>query len=342
MINGRCRHAGDFPCPPNQCKDKVTGECRSFNPRREKANETDDIERASGGGRGYCKQLEGGGMGGGGNLGDEQAYFDRLVGQGDWTEWPKGSGWFFNDPGNDRSQRVWVNRGNLRLDSTGRGYQSIRGDAPPGFGQQGPSGPSGGGPGGPGGGSGPFDSSPGGIDAQIRALLAGIMGGQTRFGPEVMADIAAGAKGLQQSEVASGTEALNEDLARRGLSQSAAGASLAQDVRQQAAGRFDTTMRETRVKKAYSDFDDKMQGLKAAQDYINELHDYELGLDQNSIQREQIAANIAMARERIQAEAQNLMAQLGANRDLASMQIGSTEFMFMQRQLQCMMNPAMC
>jgi len=60
------------------------------------------------------------GLAGGG--GDEQGYFDRLVSQGDWTEWPPGSGKFFNDPGNDPSKRVWVDRNNLQVQ--GSGYKS--------------------------------------------------------------------------------------------------------------------------------------------------------------------------------------------------------------------------
>jgi hypothetical protein len=58
-------------CPEGQCRDINSKACRP--PRRnEKVNETDDIERATGGGRGYCRPLDpgqvptGGGGGGGG------------------------------------------------------------------------------------------------------------------------------------------------------------------------------------------------------------------------------------------------------------------------------------
>ena len=62
------------------------------------------------------------GLAGGSGQGAEQGYFDRLVSQGDWTEWPPGSGKFFNDPGNDASKRVWVDRNNLQVE--GSGYKS--------------------------------------------------------------------------------------------------------------------------------------------------------------------------------------------------------------------------
>lgn len=36
--------------------------------------------------------------------------FQRQVGAGDFTEWPPGSGQFFNDPANDSSKRQWFNK----------------------------------------------------------------------------------------------------------------------------------------------------------------------------------------------------------------------------------------
>jgi hypothetical protein len=67
MINGKCRYPGDFPCPPGQCKDVVSGICR--NPgKNEKVKESDGSDV-----RGNCRQLDpgknpnaGGGGGGGG------------------------------------------------------------------------------------------------------------------------------------------------------------------------------------------------------------------------------------------------------------------------------------
>lgn len=58
-------------CGDGECRDVVSGECRGFNPNREKVNETDDITRSTGGGRGYCRQLDPGqqGQGGGGGGG---------------------------------------------------------------------------------------------------------------------------------------------------------------------------------------------------------------------------------------------------------------------------------
>lgn len=344
MINGRCRHAGDFPCPPGQCKDVHSGECRSPG-RNEKINETDDIERASGGGRGFCKQREAGrgGRGGGASLQDEQAYFDRIVAAGDWTNWPPGSSWYYNDPGNDRSRRVWVNRNTLQLDETGRGYRSIQADAPPGFGTEGPAGHGGGPGGGPGGPGGPQIDLSGDINTQIAEALQRIFqGGETRFSPEVMADITAGQKSLEQAQIQQGTQAANEDAAARGLAFSGVGAAQAGQARSQAQQTFAQGQREARQQKAFYDFEDKMGALGKAQEWLNSLRQYSLGLEQNAIAREQINASILIARERIAADAQQLMQQLNSQRDLLGMQLGSQEWMFMQSQLQCLMNPAGC
>lgn len=64
IVNGQCRFPGDYPCPPGTCKDVGSGACRQPG-ANEKVNETDDIERDTGGGRGYCRQRSGGGGGGG-------------------------------------------------------------------------------------------------------------------------------------------------------------------------------------------------------------------------------------------------------------------------------------
>lgn len=56
-------------CPDGQCRDVVSLGCRGFNPNNEKVNETDDINRATGGGRGYCRGLDPGTAGGGGGAG---------------------------------------------------------------------------------------------------------------------------------------------------------------------------------------------------------------------------------------------------------------------------------
>lgn len=377
IINGKCRFPGDNPCPPGQCKDKASGACRSPG-KNEKINETDVELRDTGGGRGFCKQREagaargarigggggsmtagpmgmpsapGGGGGGFSNPSDpEDQYFQRLVDQGDWTEFPPGSGQYFNDPGNDPSQRRWVDRRNLQVQGTGYVSQHDPNRGPKidysqvdqtketlsqylqRTGQTGSPGGPGGGPGGP----------AGDVGSLIEQTFRGILGGQTRFSPQVMADIEGKAKLDEQNAVQQGTEALNEDLARRGLSQSPVGASLAQQGRISARQTFDQAMRDTRVQKAKSDFDDKMQGLQQAQQYWKELHDWQLGLDAHSIDRERIQAQLTMARENIASQMEQLMAQLGSQKDLLGMQIDSTEFLSLQRMMLCVQNPSAC
>lgn len=53
-----------------------------------------------------------------GELGDQQwdiGNFQRQTKQGDFTEWPPGSGRFFNDPGNDQEKRQWFDEYGQRI-----------------------------------------------------------------------------------------------------------------------------------------------------------------------------------------------------------------------------------
>jgi hypothetical protein len=106
---GDCRYVGDYPCPAGLCKDVASGECRTFNPRREKVNETDITERETGGGRGYCKKLGGGrgggGAGGGGGFG---------AGGGGGAGGPGGGQFGISDPGGRFSELFGRTEGNFQ------------------------------------------------------------------------------------------------------------------------------------------------------------------------------------------------------------------------------------
>lgn len=96
----------DLPCPPGQCKDVVSGICR--NPQGfEKVNMTDEWERPTGGGRGYCRKRDGGkgggglgeggggghgggGGGGGGGKGGPGSGFDPTGGKAPFDLWGVG------------------------------------------------------------------------------------------------------------------------------------------------------------------------------------------------------------------------------------------------------------
>lgn len=62
--------AGNTPCPSGQCKDTLTGSCRSYNPNNEKPHESDNPNI-----KGNCKKLDsfGTGKGGGGGAASSSA-----------------------------------------------------------------------------------------------------------------------------------------------------------------------------------------------------------------------------------------------------------------------------
>src|SRR5262245_468745 len=100
-------------CPPGQCKDVVTGQCRSFNANREKMNESDDPTR-----RGLCKQKEGLDTGGGGGA----AAGPKAATAGG------GGGFGFTDMfglGEPQSQFIWSNLQDIISGKTSRYNPSV-------------------------------------------------------------------------------------------------------------------------------------------------------------------------------------------------------------------------
>jgi hypothetical protein len=300
IINGQCRHPGDFPCPPGQCKDKVSGACRSPG-GNEKINETDIQERSTGGGRGYCKQREAGagGRGGGPGLAAEQAYFDRLVAQGDWTESPPGSGNYYNDPGNDPSRRVWVRRDSLQLDASGKGYVSSSSPGgPPGSGGNGPGGPGGGFPGGPGDASGTI----------WQALLARLNGG-SRYTPGVVSGLMGQAKLTAEAGGEQQRQAALEDAATRGIARSSVINPAFREIRAGVSSQLLQTQNQIQKAKIDADFQDKTETLNQMLEWLNSLRQHQASMASTSAQRDVGMANITLGYARLQQEMQMMQEQ---------------------------------
>ncbi len=263
-----------MPCPPDQCKDVVSEVCRSYNPKREKVNMTDDIHRESGGGRGYCRKKDGGGgggFGGGGGAGGG--------GGGGPHSGPLGPG------------------GGGTGGGAGAAFQELLG----------------------------LGGVGGELSQQMEAFLKGVLGGQTRYSPEVMQDIQAGYKAETEGQVNQSTAALNEDLARRGLYRSPVGADQAVDIRLAGDQRFSEGTRQLRVEKATRDFEDKLSAVDRGQKYLDSLRSYVAQLDVTQAEREKLKATIELGYARIDAEMKMLMKQLASQKDLLQLSIGSQE-----------------
>lgn len=179
------------------------------------------------------------------------------------------------------------------------------------------------------------------IEDRIENELNKILDGATRFSPEVMAALASGSKAVEQGRIARETDAARESQAARGVAFSPLGAAEETQIRSQAASEFDQSIRAQQIQKAVTDFEDKMQALGNAQTLLNSMRQYALGLDSNNVQREGIQANVMIARERIAAELDMLMKQIGSNQEMQQAQIDFQTWLVLQKQILCT-NFGMC
>jgi hypothetical protein len=203
-----------------------------------------------------------------------------------------------------------------------------------------------GGSGGPGGGGAGAPMSPAlndfGMNSKIAEQIQQLFAGGSRFSPKVMGDITGQNKLDEQSRIARETQALQQSQAARGVISSPFAAAQEARTISAAGSEFDAGQRELRIQKAATDFTDKLAALKTAQDWLNSLRSYALGMDSNNVQREAILANLTLGREKIQSEMDILLATIAGNKDLLGMQLDSNEATTLQRMLMCLQNPALC
>jgi len=189
-----------------------------------------------------------------------------------------------------------------------------------------------------GAGGGAFGSfGPGSTTSEaIAAQLQKIMSGEdATYNPKVVAGITGQNKLNEQAAIARQSEALRENQATRGVLNSPAGAAQEQRIVTAAGSAFDQNQNQLMMEKAKQDFTDKMGGLKAAQDWLNSLRNYALGMDSNSVQREGILANVTLGREKIAAELEMQLKDIAGRKDLLGMQLDSNEAMQLQKLLLC-------
>lgn len=259
------RAADDLPCPdPSTCKDVVTGQCRAYNPNREKVNETDTWERESGGGRGYCKQRSGGAGGAGGAGGGGASRAGGGAGGGAAVA---GGGFSIANP-SSRFNELY----------------------------------------------GMFGKQAGAIWDNLVPIMNGT---QTRFSPEVMAQMDSAAKMAATGQAHAGVDNLRQDAIRRGVGRSP-DRGIA-DVQRGATQSYTQAVNQNRITKANADFEDRMRALDASEKWLGQMQQYTLGLDTNAADREKAIANIALGYARIQAERDMLREQLASNLQIANL-----------------------
>jgi len=124
----------------------------------------------------------------------------------------------------------------------------------------------------------------------------------TRYSPEAMA-----AMESDQFSRARAQEKLQLDQARGDMAQRGVSRSRSQNaaVRQIGVGTGQQIMAnnaDLAKRKVEADYQDKQAAIKNAQDYVNSMRDWLLRNEGNAIQREQIAAQIRLATQNIQAQ----------------------------------------
>lgn len=200
--------------------------------------------------------------------------------------------------------------------------------------------------GGPGGGGGAFGAAPGlmdyGMNAEIAQQIQGLFDQGSRFSPAVMADISGQNKLTEQNRIARESQALRQNQASRGVISSPFAAAQEQRIVSGAGAEFDAGQRDLRTQKAMTDFTDKLSALKTAQDWLNSLRNYALGMDSNNVQREAIMANLTLGREKIRSEMDILLATIQGNKDALGMQLDSNEVISLERILRCINDPSQC
>jgi hypothetical protein len=158
------------------------------------------------------------------------------------------------------------------------------------------------------------------FDGQANTMwghLEGMMAGEdTRYTPEILAQMDANARMSATGAAQASSDSLRQDAIARGVGRSPIRAM--GDVQRQAVQSYTQASNANRIKKAESDFEDRMNALNAAQRWLGQMQTYVMGLDSTSAQREQAIATIALGYARIAAEERMLRSSLANNIQLAN------------------------
>ena len=98
-----------------------------------------------------------------------------------------------------------------------------------------------------------------------------------------------------QGQTRRGRMALMADSARRGVFRSEATGTLVRDLEIAGMQQYSSGVKDLMIAKAQQDHEDMVQAIGQAQQWMQGLRQYALGLEQNAIAREQIKATLAAA-----------------------------------------------
>lgn len=134
------------------------------------------------------------------------------------------------------------------------------------------------------------------MDKAIQKNLSDrISGKNPRFSDEIMRMQKEKLFRETQGQTRRGRMALMADAARRGVFRSEATGSLIRDVEMEGIRSYSSGVKDLMIKKAEMDHEDMIQAINQGQQFVAATRQYQLGLEQNAIAREQIKATLAAA-----------------------------------------------
>lgn len=170
-------------------------------------------------------------------------------------------------------------------------------------------------------------TGPGSVGSMLEGNLKQLLGGGTRYTPEVMQRLAAQSKSQTEAQVANATASANEDAAARGVFTSGGAAEQATAIRAAGDARFSADNRQYQIEKVNADFEDKLAGIDRAQKWLDSLRTYAAQLDQTQADREKTDATIRLGYAQLAQQKELFIKQLASNKELLSMQLNSAEFL---------------
>lgn len=167
-----------------------------------------------------------------------------------------------------------------------------------------------------------------GMSDDIAANLKAMLAGNTRYTPEVIANMKGALQEATAGKLKGTQEAIKADQVARGMFRSGETGARLDAARNAAAGSYTSGVRDILMKKVDADMQDKLNALDRAQKWLDDLRQYSLSADMNNIQREQLKANIALAYAKLHQDRDSLQAQLQQQWALATSPIEGVNGMY--------------
>ncbi len=150
----------------------------------------------------------------------------------------------------------------------------------------------------PGGKSTYHDPDDGGMSNALRDAAQKIIAGGTRFSPEVMEGIKARLRATTDATAERTKAGIGEDFQRLGGRQGLEASEMA-GAERQAGADYTAGVRDLEIQKAVQDFDDQLEGIDRGQKWLDQLRSYSLSKDSNQIERDRLAATLALGYAKI-------------------------------------------